>query len=72
MSQYHITPSAGNSPLNIGTMALDSWFPGSVGKVAIYNKLLTQAQVNAHFTAMTGSQPFGSCANTCTIPVPTP
>jgi hypothetical protein len=73
MSQYHITPVASSSPLNIGTMtAYDTWFPGAVGKVAIYNKLLSQAQINAHYEAMTGAIPSGSCASRCTIPVPTP
>ena len=72
MSQYSITPKAGSSPLDIGTMAMDTWFPGAVGKVAIYNYLLTQSQITAHFRAMTGGAPSGSCANTCSIPVPTP
>jgi hypothetical protein len=68
MSQYGITPTASTSPLNIGTMALDYWFPGAVGKVAIYNYLLSQAQISTHFTAMTGTARSGFCANTCTIP----
>jgi hypothetical protein len=72
MSQYSVKPQAGASPLNIGSMALDSWFPGSIGKVAIYDHLLTQTQINAHFTAMTGASPSGSCASTCTTAVPTP
>ena len=72
MSQYSITPKVGSSPLDIGTMAMDSWFPGAVGKVAIYNYLLTQPQITSHFSAMTGGAPSGSCANTCSIPVPTP
>jgi len=71
MSQYKILPKAGSSPFDIGTMALDSWFAGAIGKVAVYNYLLSQAQINAHFQAMTGATPSGSCANTCTIPVPT-
>jgi Concanavalin A-like lectin/glucanases superfamily len=72
MSQYPIVPTAGSSPLNIGTMALDTWFPGAIGKVAIYNYLLTPSQIAAHYQAMTGASPSGSCANSCTIPVPTP
>jgi hypothetical protein len=72
LSQYGVTPTAGNSPLNIGTMARDSWFKGAIGKVAIYNYLLSPAQIAAHFQAMTGAQPSGSCASTCTIPAPTP
>jgi hypothetical protein len=66
MSQYSIKPKAGSSPLNIGTMALDTWFRGAVGKVAVYNTLLSQSQINAHFTAMTGMTPSGSCGQTCT------
>jgi len=68
MSQYSIVPKAGSSPLNIGTMALDSWFEGAIGKVAIYNYLLTQNQIDAHYNAMTGINPSGSCSSTCTIP----
>ncbi len=65
MSQYRVIPKASTSPLNIGTMALETWFPGAIGKVAIYNRLLSQAEINEHFTAMAGKQPTGSCANTC-------
>jgi Concanavalin A-like lectin/glucanases superfamily len=72
LSQFGVSPTAGNSPLNIGTMARDSWFEGAIGKVAIYNYLLSPAQIAAHYQAMTGAQPSGSCANTCTIPAPTP
>ena len=72
MSAYHTKPRHGNSPLDIGTMAFDTWFPGTVGKVAIYDSLLSQAQIRAHFAAMTGVRPSGGCANSCTIPVPTP
>jgi hypothetical protein len=39
MSQYNVVPTAGSSPLNIGTMAMDGWFPGPIGKVAIYDHL---------------------------------
>jgi hypothetical protein len=65
MGQAQVTPKANNSHLNIGTMALDTWFEGAIGKVAIYNYLLTQSQINNHYQAMTGKQPTGSCGNTC-------
>lgn len=65
MSQYGITPKAGSSPLNIGTMAFDTWFKGAVGKVAIYDHLLSSSQISNHFTAMTGLKPGGSCGNKC-------
>ncbi len=71
MSQYSIIPKASNSPLNIGTMAMDTWFAGAIGKVAVYNYLLTDTQIQNHFHAMTGGAPTGSCSNTCTIAVPT-
>jgi hypothetical protein len=72
MSQYGIRPTAGSSPLDVGTMAMDSWFPGAIGKVAIYDHLLSAVQIVAHFTAMTAAPPSGGCAATCTIEVPTP
>jgi len=67
MSQYNVVPTANTSAVNIGTMALDSWFQGAIGKVAIYNFLLTQAQITNHYQVMTGKQPTGSCANTCSF-----
>ena len=66
MSQYKIAPKAGSSPLIIGTMAFDTWFKGAVGKVAVYDRLLSQTEIDDHFTAMTGKVPSGSCASTCT------
>ncbi len=81
MSQYAIRPTATGSALTIGTMAKDFWFAGSIGKVAIYDHLLGQERINAHFSAMTGAQPSGSCADSCTTqlvaattptPAPTP
>jgi hypothetical protein len=67
MSQYDVLPAANGSPLNIGTMATDTWFPGAIGKVAIYNVLLSAAQITAHYHAMTGNQPAGSCADSCSL-----
>jgi hypothetical protein len=72
LSQYSVTPKAGSSPLDVGTMAMDTFFPGAVGKVALYNYLLSSPQISAHYDAMTGSVPSGSCGNTCTTLVPTP
>jgi hypothetical protein len=68
MSQYSVVPTAKGSPLNIGTMATDTWFAGAIGKVAVYDYLLSQTQITGHYQAMTGKQPTGSCANTtCTL-----
>ena len=69
MGQYNVIPQANNSPVIVGTMAFDTWFEGAIGKVAIYNYLLTQTQINNHYQTMTGKQPTGSCgsAGTCTF-----
>lgn len=68
MSQFKVKPVAGNSSLDIGTMGLDTFFKGAVGKVAIYDRLLSPTEISAHFEAMTGSLPSGSCGVTCTLP----
>jgi hypothetical protein len=70
MSQYSIKPTSNSSSLNIGTMALDTWFKGAVGKVAVYNYALTQTQINAHFKAMSGKTPSGTCGETCSAIMP--
>ncbi len=70
MSQYSVKPKASHSPLDIGTTAMDTWFAGAVGKVAIYDYLLTQAQINAHYRVMTGERPSGSCQSICAVPSP--
>ena len=67
MSQYSIKPQANNSALNIATLAMDTWFKGAIGKVAIYNYLLTQTQINNHYQAMTGKLPTGSCLSACSF-----
>ena len=67
MSQYSVAPVANASALNIGTMAFDSWFQGAIGKVAIYGSLLSQAQISSHYSKMTGKNPTGTCANTCSL-----
>ena len=53
-SQYSILPKANGSPVNIGTMAHDSWFQGAIGKVAIYDFLLSETQIVNHYRVMTG------------------
>lgn len=67
MSQYDVTPVAGNSPLTVGTMAMDTWFPGAVGKVAVYDRLLSQSEIDAHYADMTGKTVAGSCGDTCSL-----
>jgi hypothetical protein len=67
MSQYNVVPKANGSPLDIGTMSKESFFFGAIGKVAIYDHLLSQTQISNHYTVMTGKMPAGSCADTCSF-----
>ncbi|HEY2405121.1 MAG TPA: LamG-like jellyroll fold domain-containing protein [Polyangiaceae bacterium] len=67
MSQYMVVPKANTSPVNVGTMAIDSFFEGAIGKVAFYDKLLSAAQIKTHYVTMTGQQPTGTCGNTCSF-----
>jgi hypothetical protein len=65
MSQYDVVPEANDSAVNVATMAKESFFKGAIGKVALYDHALTQAQIDHHYTLMTGKPPSGSCGNTC-------
>ena len=67
MSQFSVAPKAGSSPVNIGTMAYDTFFEGAIGKLAIYNYRLSQTQISNHYTAMSGKKPTGSCTDTCSF-----
>jgi len=67
LSQYKVVPAANDSAVNIGTMAQDSFFQGAIGKVALYDHLLTQTQITNHFQLMTGKAPTGTCADTCSF-----
>jgi Concanavalin A-like lectin/glucanases superfamily len=59
MSQYDVSPVAGNGALEIG-------FDGAIGKVAIYSHVLDGSQIATHYGAMTGGSPSGACGVTCT------
>jgi hypothetical protein len=52
MTQYNVTPQAGNAPLGIGRRDGDSYFEGGIGKVAIYDRLLSSAEIAATYNAM--------------------
>lgn len=52
-----IAADPGHAPLRIGTSDFESYFEGAVGKVAIYNRDLPQAQILEHYQLMTGKVP---------------
>ncbi len=52
LTMYHVIPKATDAPFNIGSRNFNSWFKGAVGKVAVYNHVLSDAQIISHYAAM--------------------
>ena len=52
LSQYHVVPKAGSAPFEVGTVNGKSFFEGGIGKVAVFNRVLTPAQVEQQFNVM--------------------
>ena len=55
LSQYHVTPKASTAPFCVGTRNLGSYFEGAIGKVAVYDYVLSKAQIAATYSAMFSS-----------------
>ncbi len=55
MRDYAIVPRDGSAPLRVGTRDLRSFFTGAIGRVAVYDHVVSQSRLAAHFTAMTRS-----------------
>jgi hypothetical protein len=55
MKQYDVTPHAGSAPFCIGTRDNNSYFEGAIGKVAVYDRILTSSQIAATYNAMFSS-----------------
>jgi hypothetical protein len=51
LSDYSIVPMNGTAPVRIGTRDMNSFFQGSIARVAIYNVRLTEQQILAHHAA---------------------
>lgn len=58
LSNYSTTPVDSTAPMRIGTIYKDSYFIGRIRRVAIFNRVLTQAEVEALYSAR--SLPEGS------------
>jgi hypothetical protein len=52
LAQFDTTPAAGAAPARIGTRDAENFFQGAVGKVAIYDRLLTQSEINSRLGLM--------------------
>jgi hypothetical protein len=55
LGQYHVTPKASTAPFCVGTRNYDSYFAGAIGKVAVYDYVLSSAQIAATYSAMFSS-----------------
>ena len=52
LSQYNVKPQAGDAPFCIGTRNNDSYFEGAIGKVVIYDQILSASAIAATYDAM--------------------
>ncbi|MEV4020969.1 FG-GAP-like repeat-containing protein [Nonomuraea angiospora] len=50
-----VKPRPGSAPVRVGTRDGKSYFKGAVGKFAIYDRALSEAELRSHHAAMTGS-----------------
>ena len=55
LAQFKVTPEASDAPFRIGTRDLESFFDGAIGKVAVYNSVLSAQDILATYNAMVSS-----------------
>jgi Concanavalin A-like lectin/glucanases superfamily len=52
LSQYDTKPGAGDAPFRAGSRDLEAYFQGAIGKVAVYDYVLSGANISAAYGAM--------------------
>jgi hypothetical protein len=52
LEQFKTVPHNGTAPMRIGTRDAENFFQGAVGKVAVYDRLLTPDEITSRITAM--------------------
>ena len=52
LDQFNVTPKASDAPFRIATRDLESFFYGAIGKVAVYNTVLSAKDILATYEAM--------------------
>ena len=52
LAQFSVTPKASDAPFRIGTRDLESFFDGAIGKVAVYNSILSAKDILDTYNAM--------------------
>jgi hypothetical protein len=57
LNQFNVRPGASNAPFRIGTRDLNSFFDGAIGKVAIYDGVLSAQDILATYQAMYSNLP---------------
>lgn len=60
LGQYDVVPKASTAPFCIATRNFDSYFEGAIGKVAVYDYVLSNADITATYNAMFSSGTRGS------------
>ena len=54
LNQFNVVPQHGTAPFRVGSVDLESYFPGAIGKVAVFDYELSASQVAAEYGAMVG------------------
>ena len=54
LNQFNVVQQHGSAPFRVGAAELDSYFPGAIGKVAVFDYELSASQVAAQYAAMVG------------------
>ena len=52
VAQFNVVPHEGTAPLRIATRSLESYFEGAIGKVAIFNYVLSPPRISALYKDM--------------------
>ena len=54
LGQFDVVPRAGHAPFSIASLNGDSYFQGSIAKVAVFDRLLPEAALRAQYSRMAG------------------
>lgn len=57
LGQFNVVPQSADAPFRIGTRDLNSFFAGAIGKVAVYDSVLSDREILATYQAMVSASP---------------
>ena len=52
LDQFHVVPGSSDAPFRIATQSLNSFFAGAIGKVAVYDSVLSDSEILATYETM--------------------